>query len=188
MIWIKCLRCEKFQRDFVAWTFALIAPVQLDLHRVSCSNEMVSNARKHYEIYQNMSLGSNSMVPNAPKHYETHQNMSLGFNGMDRVPSLRKIPTRLCCTNFSINCTRSARFAPSLTQWWNGPKCTQTLRNAPEHEFRVQWHGSDTFVAKNSDATALHEHVFGQFCNEFYGVMKHSQMHPNITKCTRTWV
>ena len=112
MIWIGCLRCEKFQRDFVAWTFALIAPVRFDLHRVSCSNEMVSNAHKHYETHQNMGLGSNGMVPNANKHYETHQNMSIGFNGMDWVPSLRKIPTRLHCTNFCINCTISTGFAP----------------------------------------------------------------------------
>ena len=48
---------------------ALIATFQLVLHRVSCSNEM---------------------VPNAPKHYETHQNMSLGPDGMDRVDLLEK--------------------------------------------------------------------------------------------------
>ena len=51
----------------MARTFVLIAPVQPILHRVSCSNEM---------------------VPNAPKHYEMHQIMSLGSNGVDRVRSL----------------------------------------------------------------------------------------------------
>ena len=136
MIWIGCLRCEKFRRDFVARTFPLIAPDQPDLHRVSRSNKM---------------------VPNASKQYKTHQIMSLGFNGMDLMPSYQKIPTGLRCTNFCINCTSSARFAPSFMQERDGPKCIQTLRNAPEHEFRVQRHGSDTFVAKNSDATSLHE-------------------------------
>ena len=87
--------CEKFRRDFVARTFALIAPVRPDLHWVSRSNEM---------------------VPNAPKHFETLQNMSFGSNGMDRVPSLQKIQMRLHCTNFCINCTSSARFAPSFMQ------------------------------------------------------------------------
>src|SRR6185436_8935953 len=111
MVWIGCLRCEKFRRDFVARTFALIAPVRPDLHRVLCSNEMVQ------------------MHPN---HYKMHKNMSLGCNGMDREPSLRKIPKRLCCTNFCINCTSSARFAPSFTQQRNGPKGTQTLRNTPK--------------------------------------------------------
>ena len=67
MEWIGCVRCENFRRDFVARTFALIAPVQPILHRVSCSNEM---------------------VPDAPKHYETQQKMSLGSYGVDWVRSL----------------------------------------------------------------------------------------------------
>ena len=62
---------EKFRRDFVARTFALIAPVRPILHRVSCSKEM---------------------IPNTPKHYETHQNMNLGSNGLDRVHLLRVFP------------------------------------------------------------------------------------------------
>src|SRR4026207_40074 len=60
MGWIGCIHCEKFRHDFVGRTFSLFAPVQPILHRVSCSNEM---------------------VPNAPKHYETQQRMSLGYNG-----------------------------------------------------------------------------------------------------------
>jgi len=127
------LHCEKFRRDFIARTFALIAPVRPDLHRVSCSNEMVLNV---------------------PKHYEINPNMSLGSNGMDRVPSLLKILTRLCCTNYCINCTSST---PSFVQQQNCPKCTQTLWNALEHGFRNQWYGSGAFVAKNSDATSWHE-------------------------------
>jgi len=66
-----CIRGEKFQNDLLAQTCALIAPVQPVLPRVSCSNET---------------------LPDAPKHYETHQNMSLWSNGVDRVCSLRKIP------------------------------------------------------------------------------------------------
>ena len=91
--WVSCIRCEKFGHDFVAWTFTLIAPVQPILQRVSCSNEM---------------------VPDAPKHYERQQKMSLGSNGVDWVRSLWKHQTRLCGTNFCINCTSSANFAPSL--------------------------------------------------------------------------
>jgi len=33
------------------------------------------------------------------------------------------------------------------------PKCTQTVRNKPILEFRVQWGGSGAFVAKNSNVT-----------------------------------
>ena len=44
-------------------------------------------------------------------------------------------------TNFCINFTNSPRFAPSFMQLRNDHKCTQTLWNAPKHEFRVQWGG-----------------------------------------------
>src|SRR6185436_3777899 len=84
---------RKLQNDFMAQTCALIAPVQPVLKRVSCSNET---------------------LPNAPKHYETHQNMSLWSSGVDRVRSLRKIPMRFHNTNLCINCTSSTRFAPSF--------------------------------------------------------------------------
>ena len=59
--WVRSLR--KFQNDFMAQTCALITPVQPVLQRVSCNNET---------------------LPNAPKHYEMHQNMNLWSNGVDR--------------------------------------------------------------------------------------------------------
>jgi len=108
MGWIGCVHCEKSRCDFVAWTFALIAPFHPVLPRVSCSYET---------------------IPNAPKHYERHQNMSLGSNGVDQVRSLRKITTWLRGTNLCINCTSSPRFALSFMQLRNDPKCTQTLWN-----------------------------------------------------------
>src|SRR6185369_6982864 len=73
--------------------------------------------------------------PNGPEctqWYEMHQNISLGSSEVDRVHSLRKIPTRLCGTNF---CTSSARFAPSFVRQPNGPECTQILRNTPKRQF-----------------------------------------------------
>jgi len=57
--WIGFVRCQKLRCDFVARTFALIAPVQPVLHRVSCSNETIQNAPNHYEMHQSLSLGSN---------------------------------------------------------------------------------------------------------------------------------
>src|SRR6185436_7884073 len=113
MGWIGCVRGENIRRDFVARTFALIAPVQPILHRVSCSNEM---------------------VPNAPKPYETHQNMSLGSDAMDSVDLLQKILRQLCRLNFCINYNSSARFEERIVKQRNGPKCTQTLRNKTQHE------------------------------------------------------
>ena len=116
-----------------------------------------------------------------------HQNVSLGSNGVDRVRFLRKIPTRLRGTNF---CTSSARFARSSVRQPNGPKCTQIVRNAPKHHFRVQWGGSDAFVAKNSDATSWHEllHLFSPFCIEFRKATKRSRMQPNSRKRTKMLV
>ena len=45
-------------------------------------------------------------------------------------------------------------------------------------------------VAKNSDATSLHEllHLFGPFCTEFRKGTERSQMHQNSTKHTKTSV
>ena len=110
--------------------------------------------------------------------------MSLGSNGMDRVPSFRKIAMGLRTTNF---CTSSARFAPSFVSQLNGPQCTKILRNAPEHEFRLQWDGSGAFISKIFDATSYHEllYQFGPFCTEFRKSTKRSQMHQNCTKCTK---
>ena len=131
-----CVHCEKSGRKFVARTFALIAPVHTILHRVSCSYEMITDETKHFQTYQNMSLGP---------------------NGVDWVRSLRKNLTRLRGTNFCINCTSSPYFASSFMELRNDPKCTQTLYNAPKHEFRVQWGGMGAFIAKTPDVTSWHE-------------------------------
>jgi hypothetical protein len=95
MGWIGWIRCKKFRCDFVAQSCAFIAPVQPILHRVSFGNET---------------------LPSAPKHYETNQNKSLGSNGVDRVDSLQKNPMRIRGTDFCINCSSSACFAPSFMQ------------------------------------------------------------------------
>jgi len=79
----------------MARTSALFAPVWRILQQVSRSSKMVPNARERKEM---------------------HKNMSLGSNGVDRERSLRKILTRHRGTNFCINCTSLARFAPSFVQ------------------------------------------------------------------------
>ena len=131
------------------------------------------------------------MIPNPPKHYEMHQNTSLGSDGVDRVDLLQKILTRLCGTNFCINCNSSACFEPSIIKRQNSPKCTQTQRNATTHEYWVQWGGSGAFIAKNSDTTSLHEvlhflHQLDPICTDLCAIMKLCKCTPNITKHTRT--
>ena len=80
----------------------------------------------------------------------------------------------LFCTEFRNSTKRS--------------QCPKIIRNAPKHEFWVQWGGSGAFIAKNSDATSWHEllHQFGPFCTEFRKATKRSQMHPNSSKRTKT--
>ena len=138
MVLIGSVRCEKFKQDIVARTFALIAPVWLVLQQVLCNSET---------------------VPNAPKWKETHQTMSLGSNSVDRERSLQKILTRQRGLNFCINCTSLVCFAASFFAIAKRFQCTQTERNKPKHEFRVQWCGSGAFVPKNSNKTSLHKHL-----------------------------
>ena len=89
----------------MARTCALILLVQPALHRVSCSNETVQNA---------------------PKHYKTHKNMILWSNGVDRVRSLRKILMRF----MAQTCALIAPVQPVLHR----VSCsTETLPNAPNH-------------------------------------------------------
>ena len=83
--------------------FCIIATVRPDLHRVLWCNET-------------WVLCSNEMITNAPKHYVTHKNMSLGSYGLDRVRSLQKIPSQLHGTNFCTNCTASTQFAPCFVR------------------------------------------------------------------------
>src|SRR6185503_187041 len=122
MGWIGCVRCEKFRSDFVTRTFAPVWPV---LPRVLEGNQIVPNALKKYNLYENKSLES---------------------NGLDRVRSLRKIPMRLRGTNFR---TSSAHFPSSVGSQPNGPNYTKILRHTQKYEFWVQWGGSGAFVAKN---------------------------------------
>jgi hypothetical protein len=155
MEWIGCVHWEKFWRDFVYLTCAIMAPVRPVLHWVSCNNDTVRNAPEH-EFLVKWS-GSGAFVAKnsdttlfselvrwwhlfvqfcidfraVSKWSETAQNMSFGSYGMDRVRSLRKILTRPCLANLCVNGTSSA----SLHRL----SCSnETVRNAPKHEFWVQ--------------------------------------------------
>ena len=162
MGWFGWVRREKSRRDFLVRTFALIAPVDLVLHRVPCSYET---------------------IPNAPRHYATHQNMSLGSNGVDQVRLLGKITMWLRGTNYCINCTSSVCFAPSFMQLQNDPKCIKILWNGPKHYFRVQWGGLVAFVAKNPIVTSWHEFLYE--LNQFSMFATSFMQLQNDPKCTQ---
>jgi hypothetical protein len=81
--------------------------------------------------------------------------MSLWSNGVDRVRLLPKIPLQFRGMNFAL--IAPVQIALSFMQERNNPKCTETLQNAPTHEFSIQWGGPGAFIAKNSDAILWHE-------------------------------
>ena len=145
MGWIGCVRCEQLQCDFMAQTCALILPFLSTLHQVSCINERIQNAPKHYKTHQNMSLRSNGCIgfvrcqkfrcnfmaqtfaliaPVQPVLHRVScsnkaiQNTPKEFTvqWVDRVRSLPKIPMRLHGMNFCINYSSSPCFEPSFMQ------------------------------------------------------------------------
>ena len=92
-----------------------------------------------------------------PNTMKMHQNMSLGSNGVDRVRSLPKIPMQFCGTNFALIApvqSISHRVSCRNKTIENAPN---HYKNAPIHEFSIQWGGSGAFIAKNSDAILWHE-------------------------------
>ena len=156
MGWIGCVRCEKFWCDLMAQTCALIAPVQPILHQVSCSNETLTKAPKHYEMHQ------------------THEfRVQWGGTGAFVAKNSDNTSSHELLHHFGL-------FSSSLVSQPNGSKCSKILWNAPKHFFRVQWGGSGAFVAKNSVATSWHEllHHYDRFAPSFV-------TQPNAPQCTK---
>ena len=160
MGWIGCVHCKNFRRDFVARTFALIAAVQPILHQVSCSNEMVPKAPKHYENatkdeFRVKWVGSGAFVvktSNATLWHELlHQFHQYGP----------------FCTGFSAVAKRY--------------QCTQTLRNTLKHVFGAN--GVDRARSQRKVPTRLRGM---NFCINCTSSAHFAQVHPNITKHTKT--
>ena len=129
MEWVGCIHCEKFQIEFMAQICALIAPVHPILHRVSCSNET---------------------LPNAPKHYETHANMSgpMGWIGcvccekfwcdfMARTSALiapvQHVLHRVSCSNETLpNAPKYYETHQNMSLGSNGVDWMRSLRKIPK--------------------------------------------------------
>ena len=133
MGWIGCVRCEKSRPDFVARTFALIAPVHpyfassfMQLRNDSKCIQTLCDASKHESRVQ---WGGSGVL------------VAKNYNAISWYKLL-------------LNCTSSICFATRFMQLRNDPKCTQTLRNTPKHEITIQWGGSGAFVVKNYNVTS----------------------------------
>ena len=119
--------------------------------------------------------------PNGPKGTKivrTHKNMSLGSNGLDRVRSLRKIPTRLRGTNF---CTSSASYAPSLYG-------NQTVQNAPKlYETHQNMSLGSNGVDRVFTLPKIPMQLRGtNFCTSSARFAPNFVRQPNGPKCTQT--
>ena len=154
MRWIRCVCCKKFRRDFVAQNFAPSSVRQPNGPK--CTQVVRKAPKRQFRIQWGGSgvfIAKNSDATTchellhlfglfctefrkATKRSEMNPSctkctkiFSFASNGVDRVRSLRKIPTRLRVTNF---CTSSACSAPSFVRQLNGSKCTQIVRNTPK--------------------------------------------------------
>jgi len=106
-----------------------------------------------------------------------HQNVILGSNGVDRVCSLRKIPTRHPGTNFGSS---SARCAPSFVRQPSGPECTQIVQN--HQNISLGSNGVDRVRSLQKIATRLHG---TNFCTSSAHFAPSFVWHPNGPKCTQ---
>src|SRR6185312_11198361 len=106
-----------------------------------------------------------------------HQNFILGSNGVDRVRSLRKIPTRLRDTKF---CTSSARFAPSFVRQPNSPECTQIART--HQNISLGSHGVDWGRSLRKFPMRLR---FTNFCTSSARFAPSFVRQPNGPECTQ---
>ena len=133
MGWIRCVLCEKLQRDFVARTFALIAPFQYVLEQVSCSYET---------------------IPNAPKYYKMHWNISFGSNGVDQCVRCEKLQNDFIARTFAL----LPPVHPVLHRVSNS---YETIPNAPKHyethqNMRLRLNGVDQVRSLRKITTWLH--------------------------------
>jgi hypothetical protein len=132
--WIGCICGGKFRRNFIAWTCALIEPVQHVLHRSSCSNEMVRNALKHeFRVQWGRSgvfVAKNSDATSLHElvKSETPQNMSL--SPIEWIGRIR-------CDKFQCDfvARTNALIAPVWSMLHRSMCSNETVWNAPKHKF-----------------------------------------------------
>ena len=139
MGWIGCVRCEKFRHDFVAQSFALIAPVQLVLHRVSCSNEMIPNAPKHCETDEKGGLWSNGLLGCVRCENFEHEFVARTF---ELIASVQPILHRVSSSNEMIpNAPKHYETHQKITLLSNGLDQVRSLQ-----KFLTRIRGTNIFI------------------------------------------
>ena len=151
MGWILCARSEKFWRDFMARTFALVRPFCLSFVRQPNGTEctqMVRNAPKH-QFWVKWGGSGDFIAENSDAsswHKFLHKFGTFCPEFRKATKWSRMDPNSTKCTkcqfrvrrggsgafvvknseatSFPNFCTSSARFAPSFVRQPNGPECT----------------------------------------------------------------
>jgi len=139
MEWVGCICCEKFQNDFMAQTCALIAPVQPVLHRISCSNETLPNAPKHYETYQNMSFGPMGWIGSVhcKKFWCDFMARTCAL-----IAPVQPILHRVSCTNEILpNTHKHYETHTNMSLGSNGVDCVCSLR-----KILMRLHGTNFYI------------------------------------------
>ena len=111
--------------------------------------------------------------------------MSLGSNGVDWVRSLQKNPD---VTSWHVLLHQWHQFTLFCTEFHelrNDAKCSQTLCNAPKHEFRVQWSGLGVLVEKKTP-TWFCGTYFCINCTSTHCIALSFMQLRNDPKCTQT--
>ena len=136
--WIGCVRCKKSWCDFVARTFAIIAPVHPVLHQVSCSYET---------------------IPNAHKYYKMHWNISFGSNGVDQCVRCEKLQHEFVARTFEL--IEPVQYVLHQVSW-----CYEMIPNAPKHyethqNMSLGSNGVDQVIrCENYNVTSCHELMY----------------------------
>ena len=139
MEWVGCIRCEKFQNDFMAQTCALISPIQPILHWVSCSNEILPNAPKHNETHTNMSLGSNGWV--GCIHWKNFQNNFMAQTCALIAP-VQPVLHWVSCSNETLpNAPKDYETHQNMSLGSNGVDRVHSLRKIP-----MRFHGTNLCI------------------------------------------
>ena len=90
-----------------------------------------------------------------PKLYKMHKNISLGSNGVDRVCSVRKIPTRLYSRTFALVRPVLHRFSLGNQMVQNPPKLYESHQN-----ISLGSNGVDRARSLRKIPTRLHSRTF----------------------------
>ena len=152
MGWIGCVRCEKFRHNFVARTFALVRPFCTEFHKATKRSQMHPNSTKQtkglfgydYKLFfRRENARSEKIPPNAFRY---------GRLSTSRL----QLAGRVCTENQDSEIAATISILCIAARPSRGFLVSED-KQALKHQFRVQWRGPGTFVAKNSDATSWHE-------------------------------